>query len=105
MKIIRDRKKKLFLSQADYVEKVLQRFHMVNEKAIGPPLPSHVKLTKDMCPKTQEEEDKMSKVPYYLAVGSLMYTMVCTIVDIANVVGVFRRYMSNPGVEHWNAIK
>jgi hypothetical protein len=57
MKIVRDRKNmKLFLSQVAYVEKVLQRFHMVNAKAVSIPLPSHVRLTKDMCPKTQEEE-------------------------------------------------
>ena len=58
-----------------------------------------------MCPKTQEEGDKMSKVPYASAVGSLMYAMVCTRPDIAHVVGVISRYMSHPGIEHWNAVK
>jgi len=78
MKICRDRKNiKLTLSQDDYVEKVLQRFHMENAKIVSTPLPSHLKLTKEMCPKTLEEEERMSKVPYALAVGSLMYTMVC----------------------------
>ena len=74
MKICRDREKRtLMLSQADYVEKVLQHFSMENAKAFSTPLPSHLKLTKEMCSKTQQEEDKMSKVPYALAVGSLMY--------------------------------
>ena len=73
---------------------------MENAKAVSTPLPSHVKLTKDMCPKTQEEEEKMSKVPYASAVGSLMYAMVCTRPDIAHVVGVVSRYLSHPGVEH-----
>ena len=64
MKICRDRKNKtLMLSQANYVEKVLQCFSMENAKAVNTPLPGHLKLTKEMCPKTQEEEDKMSKVP------------------------------------------
>ena len=106
MKICRDRKNQtLTLSQATYVEKVLQRFSMENAKAISTPLPGHLKLTKDMCPKTQEEEDKMSKVPYASAVGSLMYAMVCTRPDIAHAVGVVSRYMSHPGLEHWNTIK
>jgi len=106
MKICRDRKnRKLTLSQAAYVEKVLQRFHMENAKAISTPLPSHLKLTKEMCPKTQEEEEKMSKVPYASAVGSLMYAMVCTRLDIAHAVEVVSRYMSHPGFEHWNAVK
>jgi hypothetical protein len=34
-----------------------------------------------------------------------MYAMVCTRSNIAHVVGVISRYMSNLGVEHWNAIK
>ena len=106
MKIFRDRKKrKLMLSQADYVEKVLQHFSMENNKAIRKPLPGHLKLTKEMCPKTQEGEDKMSKVPYASAIGSLMYAMVCTRLDFAHIVGVISRYMIHPRIEHWNAIK
>ena len=106
MKICKDRKnRKLMLSQVDYVEKVLQHFSMENAKAVNIPLPSHLKLTKEMCPKTQEEEDKMSKVPYASAVGSLMYAMVCTGLDIAHVVGVVSRSISHPGIEHWNVVK
>ena len=58
-----------------------------------------------MCPKTQEEMDYMSKVPYASTVGSLMYAMVCTRPDIAHVVGVVRRYMKNPGKKHWMVVK
>ena len=47
----------------------------------------------------------MSRVPYSSAVGSLMYAMVCTRPDIAHAVGVVRRYMNNPGKEHWEAVK
>lgn len=54
---------------------------------------------------TQEEEDKASKVPYDLTIGSLIYAMVCTRLDIVDVVGVVSRYMSYPGLEHWNTIK
>ena len=97
MNICKDRKnKKLILSQANYIEKVLERFSMKNAKAFSTPLPGHMKLTKEMCPKTQEEEDKMSKVPYASFLGSLMYAMVCTRPDIAHVVGAISRYMSHP---------
>ena len=47
----------------------------------------------------------MSHVPYVSAVGSLMYSMVCTRPDIDNAVGVLRRYMSKPGKEHWTTVK
>ena len=47
----------------------------------------------------------MSKVPYALALGSLMYVMVCTRPNTTHIVGVISRYMSHLGVEHWNAVK
>ena len=101
MNISRDRKNRtLMLSQAEYVEKVLQRFSIENAKVVSTPLPGHLKLTKEMCPKTQEEEDKMSKVPYALVVGSLMYAMVCARPDTAHVVGVVSRYMIHLRIEH-----
>ena len=53
MKICRDRKtRKLTLSQVDCVEKVLHRFAMENAKVVSTPLPSHLKLTKEMCQDT-----------------------------------------------------
>ena len=47
----------------------------------------------------------MSNVPYSSATGSLMYAMVCSRPDLAHAVGVVSRFLSNPGREHWNAIK
>jgi len=47
----------------------------------------------------------MSHVPYASAVGSLMYAMVCTRLDIAHAVGVLSRVMSKPRKEHWTAVK
>ena len=56
MRITRDRKNcNLTLSQGEYIEKVLDRFRMKNEKPVGTPLENHFKLSKDMCPKTEEE--------------------------------------------------
>jgi hypothetical protein len=47
----------------------------------------------------------MSHVPYASVVGSLMYAMVCTRLDIAHSVGVLSRYMSKLGKEHWTIVK
>jgi hypothetical protein len=47
----------------------------------------------------------MSKVPYVSVIESLMYTMVCTRPDIANVVGAVSRYMGNPWKQHWEVVK
>ena len=48
---------------------------------------------------------EMSKVPYSYVVDSLMYAMVYTRIDIAHVVGVVSRFLTNPGKEHWEAVK
>ncbi|KAJ9557220.1 hypothetical protein OSB04_011834 [Centaurea solstitialis] len=47
----------------------------------------------------------MQKIPYASTVGSLMYAQVCTRPDIAFIVGVLGRYLSNPGMDHWRAAK
>ncbi|XP_052288601.1 secreted RxLR effector protein 161-like [Citrus sinensis] len=47
----------------------------------------------------------MEKIPYSSAIGSLMYAQVCTRPDIAFIVGMLGRYLSNPGMDHWIAAK
>ena len=97
MRIIRDKANgTLKLSQSEYVKKVLSRFNMNEAKPVSTLLGSHFKLSKEQSPKTEEERDYMSKVPYDSAIGSLMYAMVCTRPDIAHVVGVVSRFMSRP---------
>eukprot|EP00253_Pinus_taeda_P029610 PITA_29610 len=64
-----------------------------------------MEIKRDQCPKTQEEEEDISHVPYEGAVGSLMYAMVCTRLDITHVVGVLRKFMSKLGKEHWTTVK
>ena len=106
MRITRGRKNhKLTLSQNEYIQKVLERFNMHNAKPVSIPLASHFKLSKEECPKTQDEMAHMSKVPYASAAGSLMYAMVYTRPDIAHAMAVVSRYMNNPGKEHWMAMK
>ena len=106
MKVIRDRKKKeLWLSQERYIEKVIERFNMSMAKPVVSPLAGHFKLSSKQFPTSENEKQKMKNVPYASAVGSLMYAMVCTRPDIAHAVGVVSRFLSNPGKEHWQAVK
>jgi hypothetical protein len=66
---------------------------MQEYKPVKVPIHVGVKLSSDQCPKTQEEEEDMSHVPYASVVGSLMYAMVCTRLDIAHAVGVLSKNM------------
>ena len=47
----------------------------------------------------------MRQIPYASVVGSLMYDMLCTKLDIYYSVGMVSRYQSNPGPKHWQAMK
>ena len=106
IQIIRDRSKKLLaLSQASYIGKVLARFSMQNSKKGLLPARHGIALSKEQCPKTPQEEEDMRRVPYASAVGSLMYAMLCTRPDICYAVGIVSRYQSNPGLDHWIAVK
>ncbi|KAL2239399.1 UNVERIFIED_CONTAM: Retrovirus-related Pol polyprotein from transposon TNT 1-94 [Sesamum indicum] len=106
MKITRDKGiGKIWLSQSDYIEKVLCRFKMENAKSVGTPLGNQFKLSNSDSPQTDSERAKMRVTPYASAIGSLMYAMTCTRPNIAHAVGVVSRFMSNPGVMHWEAVK
>ncbi|PHT29634.1 hypothetical protein CQW23_30766 [Capsicum baccatum] len=48
---------------------------MQNVKPVSTPLAAHFKLSTTLSPKTYYEHDYMSRVPYSIAVGPLMYTM------------------------------
>ena len=78
---------------------------MSKAKAVCSPLAGHLKLSSKQCPISEKDMKEMSKVPYASAVGSLMYAMVCTRPDIAHAVGVVSWFLTNPGKEHWEAVK
>ena len=69
------------------------------------PIPVGVKLSTEQCPKTQEEEEDMSRVPYASVVSSLMYAMVYSTLYIAHAVGVLSRFMSKPWKDDWTTMK
>jgi hypothetical protein len=95
----------LWLSQESYIEKVLDRFNVSKAKSVSSPLAGHFKLSSKRSPTSGKENEEMKKVPYASAVGSLMHAMVCTRPDIAHAVGLVSRFLSNPGKEHWAAVK
>ena len=78
---------------------------MQNSKKGLLPFRHGVPLSDNQRPKTQEEENIMRQVPYAFAVRSLMYTILCTILNICYLVGMVSRYQSNPGSKHWQTIK
>ena len=78
---------------------------MKHAKPVSTPLGAHFKLRKKSCSSSKKEKKDIVSTIYSLVVGSLMYAMVCTRLDIAHVVGVVSRFMVNPGKDHWEAVK
>ena len=93
IKLLRDLKNKvLALSQALYIDKILARFNMENSNNGTLPFRHGVHLSKEQSPKTLEQKERMSRIPFASTVGSLMYAMLCTRPDICYAVGIVSRY-------------
>nr|GEV16929.1 retrovirus-related Pol polyprotein from transposon TNT 1-94 [Tanacetum cinerariifolium] len=106
MKIVRDRSRNIMrVSQSGYVSKILNNFRIDNGKSVKMPLGGHFKLSLKDCLVRDCDVERMSKMPYKNAVGSLMYLMVCTRPDISYAVSVVSRYLANPRKNHWEAVK
>ncbi|TYK23426.1 gag/pol protein [Cucumis melo var. makuwa] len=56
-----------------------------------------IHLSKEQCPKKPQEVEDISNIPYASAIGSQMYAMLCTRLDICYSVGMVSRYQFNPG--------
>ncbi|RDX75507.1 hypothetical protein CR513_44602, partial [Mucuna pruriens] len=53
-----------------------------------------------LCPKNDHKRNEMQNVPYASVVGSLMYAQAYTCLDIAFVVELLGRYLSEPEMQH-----
>ena len=79
---------------------MVKRYHVHDCKPMDTPVEKNLILSLDMCPKMPNKKEQMSTVPYSSIVGSLMYAMMCTHIDICYVVGLVSRFQSNLGPKH-----
>ncbi|KAK9007103.1 hypothetical protein V6N11_050936 [Hibiscus sabdariffa] len=64
-----------------------------------------ISLSKEMCPSTPQERERMSQIPYASAIGSIMHATICTRPDLSYALSMTSRYTANPGEGHWTAVK
>ena len=64
-----------------------------------------ITLSKSMYPRTQDERTHMSLIPYALAIGSIMYSVICTRPDVSYALSIMSRYQLYPGEGHWVVVK
>nr|GEX70392.1 hypothetical protein [Tanacetum cinerariifolium] len=106
IKIYKDRTKHLIgLSQDAYLDKILKRFRTENSKKGNLPLHHGIRISKDLCPKTDDELDKISRAPYASAIGSIMYAMMYTRHDVSSALSMVSRHQQNPGEGHLTVVK
>ena len=96
MKIYRDRSRRLLgLFQSMYIDIMLKRFNIDNFKRDYLPIDHEITFFKKDCPITSKERDRMSRIPYALVVGSIMYVMMCMRSNVAYSLRIVSRYQSD----------
>ncbi|CAH0476145.1 unnamed protein product [Peronospora belbahrii] len=93
-----DLKTRFEMTDTRYVDDILKRFGMEDCKAAISPADVSTRLTRS---------NALTKVsaPFREAVGALMHLTTATRPDIAFAVGYVSRFLENPQVEHWIAVK
>ncbi|KAF7174442.1 hypothetical protein CNMCM5623_007239 [Aspergillus felis] len=98
IKITRDRtKRKLWLSQRGYIEKIAARYHLdlTNRKPRTPG-------TEGLRP--YDGKATIDEIHHYQSkIGSILYAAMITRLDIAKITSDLARYLLNPGPSHFDA--
>jgi len=88
----------IFISQAKYVAKILERFKMQNNKYAPTPTIMGLKLSKEYC------SDNANLTLYKSMIDSMMY-LTATRPNIMYAVSLVSRFMETPKETHWQATK
>lgn len=99
--IERDRdKRSIFVHQTLYAKKILERFGMSEAKSVSVPSDPNTTLLP-----VSENDERIEKVPYREAVGSLMYLSIVSRPDLAFAVNSVSKFLNKHNREHWQAVK
>lgn len=101
MEVRRDRANRtIYLNQKAYIKELLMKHDLWNDtKTAAVPMADRL----EPSPEGYIASESL-KIKYQSAVGSLMYAMLGTRVDIAYAVSALSRYASNPHDKHWQAL-
>ena len=82
-----------------------EQFSMTDSKKGFIPLQQGVVLSKKDNPSTREQREYMSKISYASAIGSIMYAMLCTSIDVAHALSMTSSFQQDPSEKYWTAVK
>ena len=93
-------------SCSDYhIDTILKQFSMKNSKKDYLSIGHEIFLSKRDCPTTPQKREDMSIILYTSTVGSIIYAMICTRLDVASSLGIVSRYQSDLDENHWKVVK
>ena len=103
VEVKRDRQNKvLTLHQASYVRQILERYDMKDCNPTRLPFTPNLTFDQDDEPKTTPEPEIVTE--YRAKIGSLIYAMKQTRLDIFYPLSILAKHMSNPGPAHIKAL-
>ena len=101
MEIRRDRSQNtMYISQSDYVGKIIKKFGMSEAKAVCVLADPNVRLLP-----ADDEHSSMCNLPYRETIGSLMYLAIMSRPDIAFAVNNLSQFLNKYDKNHWHAVK
>jgi hypothetical protein len=99
--VIRDRNQRtLMMCQSGYIRKVLDRFCMADSNPVTVPMEPDTRLVR-----SPDDSALSPNVPYWEAVGSLIYAAYGTCPDIVYAMQTLSQFNENPQTSHWAALK
>ena len=101
--ITRDRaNRKMYINQPDFVKKILRPCNMSESNPISIPCDPNSRLTSTS---SHNNNPNFVSEPYREAVGSLMYLMAMSRLDICLAVNQVAQFVQKPEALHWEAVK
>ncbi|CAM8902209.1 unnamed protein product [Rhodiola kirilowii] len=97
----------ILVHQSNYTRKIIKRFNMDKCNPLSTPMVVRsLDVNKDPFRPCEDSEEILgSEVPYFSAIGALMYLTNCTRPDISFAVNLLARFSSAPTKRHWSGIK
>lgn len=93
------------INQERHINEMMERFGLSECKPAKTPIDVNQKISSEMSPKTEEETEEMSKIPYRECIGSLLFAAQISRPDISYAVNLLSRFCEKPGKGHWIAAK
>lgn len=96
---------RVIIHQQHYIQRLLEKFKMVDAKPVHTPVAAGFVLSKQQDPKNEAEKKEMEQIPYRMLVGCLLWIANWTRPDIAFATSMVSQFLVNPGPAHWVAAK